>query len=48
MFIILWILLLKLPESGGSSLGVNSTMTSSCDDVSSLNSGNAKVFWVSK
>lgn len=47
MFILLWILLLKLPESGGS-LRINSTMTPSCDDVSSLNSGDAKVFWVSK
>ena len=48
MFVLLLVLLLKLPESGGSSLGINSTMTPSCNDVSPINSGDAKVFWVSE
>lgn len=46
MFVILLILLTKLPESGGNS-PINSNVTSSCNDVSPLNSGDAKAFWVS-
>ena len=48
MFVILLILLTKLPKSGDTSALANSTVApSGCVDVSSLNSSDAKAFWVS-
>ena len=45
VFAILWILLDKLPESGGSTL-VNDTLSTASCDVSPLNSDDAMAFWV--